>query len=54
MFQNNNTAPVDNTDRNPYFRYQAIQRLGNLTTTRSNVYAVWITVGYFEVEPRRQ
>ena len=34
---------------NPYFRYQALQRLGSLATTRSNVYAVWITVGYFEV-----
>ena len=38
------------SDRNPYFRYQGMQRLGNLTTSRSNVYAVWITVGYFEVE----
>ncbi len=38
-------------NRNPYFRYQGITRLGNLVTTRSNVYAVWITVGYFEVTP---
>jgi len=38
-------------NRNPYFRYQSIQRLGNLMTTRSNVYAVWITVGFFEVDP---
>jgi hypothetical protein len=47
------TAPTDvnNPDRNPFFRYQAMQRLGNLVTTRSNVYAVWITVGYFEVTP---
>ena len=52
LFQyNNNTDAAVNTDRNPYFRYQGIQRLGNLVTTRSNVYAVWITVGYFEVEP---
>ena len=29
-----------------------MQRLGNLTTSRSNVYAVWITVGHFEVEQR--
>lgn len=43
---------VNDPLRNPYFRYQGLQRLGNLTTTRSNVYAVWLTVGYFEVEPR--
>jgi hypothetical protein len=40
-----------NTDQNPYFRYEALQRLGNLVTTRSNVYAVWVTIGYFEVTP---
>lgn len=39
-----------NTDRNPFFRYQLYTKLGGLTTTRSNVYAIWITVGYFEVE----
>ena len=27
-----------------------MQRLSGLTTTRSNVFAVWVTVGYFEVE----
>jgi hypothetical protein len=37
-------------NRNAYFRYQPITRLENLTTTRSNVYAVWITIGFFEVE----
>lgn len=46
--------PVDDPTRNPYFRYEGIQRLGNLVTTRSNVYAVWITVGYFEVSPAAQ
>jgi len=38
-------------NRNPYFRYQSIQRLSNLVTSRSNVYAVWITIGLFEVDP---
>ena len=37
--------------RNPFFYYQMMQRLQNLTTTRSNVFAVWMTVGYFEVTP---
>lgn len=38
------------SDRNPYFSYQALQRLSNLVTCRSNVYALWLTIGYFEVE----
>jgi len=38
-------------NRNPYFAYQRLSRVSNLVTTRSNVYAVWITVGYFEVSP---
>jgi hypothetical protein len=40
----------DDSSRNSYFRYQGLQRLGNLLTTHSNVFAVWITVGYFEAE----
>jgi len=39
-----------NTDRNSYFRYQPISRLGSMATTHSNVYAVWVTIGFFEVE----
>jgi len=30
--------------------YEPMSRLGNLVTNRSGCYAVWITVGYFEVE----
>lgn len=37
--------------RNAYFQYQTQSRLGNLATNRSNVYAIWITVGYFEAVP---
>jgi len=51
LFETRSSQPYNDTDRNPYFRYQGIQRLGNLVTHRSNVYAMWITVGYFEVEP---
>jgi len=40
----------NNPDRNPFFRYQGLDRLGNLVTTRSNVFAAWITVGTFEVQ----
>lgn len=39
-----------NTDANPTFRYELLQKLSNVATTRSNVYAIWITVGRFEVE----
>ena len=36
--------------RNPYFRHQFISKLDSMTTTRSSVFSVWLTVGYFEVE----
>ncbi len=38
------------SNRNPYFRYSPISRLSSITTTRSNVFAIWVTVGFFEVE----
>jgi hypothetical protein len=37
------------TNIHHYFNSQTLRRLGNSLTTRSNVYAIWITVGYFEV-----
>jgi hypothetical protein len=45
------TNDVENPYRNPYFLYSDVMRMRNLTTTRSNVYAMWVTVGYFEVTP---
>jgi hypothetical protein len=45
---------ADDSARNPAFRIQNLQRVSNLLTTRSNVYAIWITVGYFEVYPAPQ
>lgn len=47
-FVSNDNA--NNTQRNAYFRYQGMERLSNLVTTHSNVFGVWVTVGYFEVE----
>lgn len=51
LFDKTDTQPYKNTERNPYFRYLGLERAVNKLTTRSNVYAVWITVGYFEVTP---
>jgi hypothetical protein len=34
----------------PYWRSEQLQRLMNLTTPRTHQYAVWITVGFFEVK----
>jgi hypothetical protein len=33
----------------PYFRSEMLQKVMNLTTVRSHQYAVWVTVGFFEV-----
>jgi hypothetical protein len=39
-----------NAYRNPYFRFSPATRLSTMTTNRSNVYAIWVTIGFFEVE----
>lgn len=49
LFRNDSTEPCRAGYANPYFRFQNYTRLANMITTRSNVYAVWITVGYFQV-----
>jgi hypothetical protein len=54
MDPSHNSAQLNlavNSNRNAAFRYRELERLANLTTSRSNVYAIWITVGYFEVFP---
>ena len=47
------TDTFQNADRNAYYRNHVRQRLGNLVTMRSSVFAIWITVGYFEVVNRQ-
>ena len=48
------TVVVDLTDPgpdpagNPQFQYLTAGRLANVATTRSHVFAVWVTVGYFD------
>ncbi|MFM7070675.1 MAG: hypothetical protein ACKO38_02635 [Planctomycetota bacterium] len=51
LFASVSGQAYDNASRNPYFAYRGINRLSNLVTNHSNVYAMWITVGYFYVEP---
>ena len=36
----------------PSWRIEMLQRVMNLTTVRTHQYAVWITVGFFEVKRR--
>ena len=50
-FDFTSTSPSFNSDRSAFFRNQMRQRLGNLVTTRSSVFAIWVTVGFFEVAP---
>ena len=42
--------PYNDPERHPYFHYRDIVRLSNLATPRSNVFALWVTVGYFTIE----
>ena len=51
LLTNSVTFDYRNSQTSPFFKYQTLERLSNLVTTRSNVYALWITVGYFEAEP---
>ena len=45
----NPSPPQFDTKQHPYFRTEMLQKAMNLTTVRTHQYAVWITVGFFEV-----
>jgi hypothetical protein len=42
--------PYADPSRNPYFHYESVLQLSNKLTPRSNVYAVWMTVGFFALD----
>ncbi len=51
LFSELSFTPAVDGSRNPAMHYMPLTRLDNLSTTRSGVFAVWVTVGYFEVSP---
>ena len=42
-------AGATDNRQHPYFRTEMLQKLMNLTTVRTHQFAVWITIGFFEV-----
>ena len=48
---NNATGATPSLDlrQHPYWRTEHLQRIINQTTVRTHQYAVWITIGFFEV-----
>ena len=40
---------LTNKRQHPYYRTELLQKVMNLTTVRTHQFAVWITVGFFEV-----
>jgi hypothetical protein len=44
------TVPTADFRQHPYWRSEEMQRVMNLTTVRTHQYAVWITIGFFQVK----
>ncbi len=44
-----NQPPALSPERSPWFRFAPLMRAAANTTTRSEVYAIWVTIGLFEV-----
>lgn len=49
-FSSSSVNPMKDEVGSPYFRNEIRQRLDSMTTTRSSVFSIWITVGYFDVD----
>ncbi|QEG20612.1 hypothetical protein [Mariniblastus fucicola] len=50
MFDVESSSFSHNTNNGSYFKNEFRQRLAATTTTRSSVFSIWITIGYFEVD----
>jgi|GEM_PF-6489521 len=50
LFAGDSTTDPRGRGANTYNALEGLQRLSSMTTTTSNVFAVWVTIGYFEVE----
>lgn len=50
QFDFESTAATNDTDTSSWYENEYRQRLDSIATTRSSVFSIWITVGYFEVD----
>ena len=44
------SSATQSSEGSSYFHNELRQRLNGLTTTRSSVFAIWITIGYFQID----